>query len=169
LSSSTWRATDAPTAQQTRRKRAAKAPQQRSKKCRKGAEIRNICRCTAPRCRLRPAVFPRSAWGPGVLKCTSCSLNRDQQGHDQGTGSLPRQATGIRGHRVSAQKSICRRWSCRSPGVRQPKRSCALRAAASPHRCRACRPPDAVQPREDRATPRKEARSAPPSWRGLLR
>ena len=91
----------------------AKAPQQRSKKCRKGAENRSICRCTAPRCRLRPAVFPRSAWGPGVLKGTSCSLNRDQQGHDQGTGSLPRQATGIRGQNLSAQENICPRWTCR--------------------------------------------------------
>ena len=151
LSSSAWRTTDAPKAPQKPRKG------DRSKKCRKGAENRSTCRCTAPRCRLRPAVFPRSAWGPGVLKGTSCSLNRDQQGPDQGTGSLPRQATGVRGHSLSAQKSVCRRrtgprWTCRSPGVAPScgrtqvgmaqtqcppaKRRCALRAAARPHRGR---------------------------------
>ena len=108
-------------------------------------------------CHIRPAVFPRSAWGPGVLKGTSCSLNRDQQSHDQSTGSLPRQATGISGHRLSAPTSVCptlsvRRQtgphrSCRRPGVRAAVRETQLgtaRAQCPPAKnaARSVPPPD---------------------------
>ncbi len=89
---------------------------------------------------------------PTPRRCSPVGLGSACLGHDQGTGSLPWKATGIRGHSVSPQKNVCRRQigprrSCRSPGVtpscrrtqmgtvrtRRPpaKSSCALRAPAS--------------------------------------